>query len=227
MITVLDETITKQIHKTNILIVSYPRSGFHLLQTILSTYFLIQECACEKKLNVNISKIIKKDIAFHRSHDMNSKLNKLEFNKIVILYRKDVVKQLDAFFRYQFRIFDNEVRITDLIKHSKCDELNIAYSEKLDFFRRVFKEYTQWVEKWINTPTPNSIIIEYDTFMKNPHETLNMLQYHLLNSVDTALSSKIVEEVKIEYKHSITPEKYTELKTILDSFKGTIDTKDK
>lgn len=202
-------------HKTNILIVSFPRSGFHLFRTIFQSYFSIKECACQKNRDVKIKTCVKEDVAFHRAHDMTIDLDKTQFNKTIILYRKDVVEQLDAFFRYQFREFDTSKEITDLNDHIKCDIVPIPYSEKLDFFRRILKQYAQWIKKWVKTPTPDSIIIEYSDFMKNPQETLDKVQEHMLGNIDSDLSSKIVQEMKIEYKHSMNAKKYKELTNLL------------
>jgi len=212
--------ITGQPHKTNILIVSFPRSGFNLLQTIFKSYFSIKQCACQKNPDVKVSRCVKEDIASHRAHDMNLDLDKTKFNKTVILYRKDVVEQLDAFFRYQFRNFELDEKIQNYaIQHSTCHEVNIPYSEKPDFLTTVLKQYKDWVQKWVTTPSPNSIIIEYSDFMKNPQETLDKIQEHLLQTKDSELSAKIVEEMKIEYKHSMTTEKYKELANLLLSLK--------
>lgn len=211
----LQGIITGQPHKSNILIVSFPRSGFNLIKMIFEC-LNIKECACQKNCDVKIIRCIKEDIAAHRAHDINLGINKAQFNKTIILYRKDVVEQLDAFFRFQFRTFDLDMTIDDKVtQHSRCDELNIPYSEKSDFFKTVLKQYKEWVQKWIIEPTPNSIIIEYSEFMKNPQETLDKLQEHLLESKDSELSAKIVEELKIEYKHSMTFEKYKELADLL------------
>jgi hypothetical protein len=209
--------ITGQPHKSNILIVSFPRSGFNLLTIVFESYFSIKECyVCQKNPDVKINEIIEEDIAFHRAHDMNLDLDKTKFNKTVIVYRKDVVEQLDAFFRYQFRSFEND-ELNGLVEHSKCKELDIHYSEKTDFLKTVLKEYKGWIEKWINQPTPNSIIIDYSDFMKNPQETLDKLQEHVLTTKNSELSSKIVEEMKIEYKNSLRYEKYKELANLLIS----------
>jgi len=208
--------ITGQPHKTNILINSFPRSGFHLLQNIFESYFSIKECACQKNPDDKITACVKEDIAFHRAYDMNFKLNKEQFNKIIILYRKDVVEQLDAFFRYQFRTFDFGMTFDDnSIDHTKCHELNVPYSRKIEFFKIVLNQYKCWVKKWITEPTANSIIIEYSDFMKNPQETLDRIQEHILKSKDSKLSAKIVKEIKIEYKHSLSLEKYKELSNLL------------
>jgi hypothetical protein len=51
--------------------------------------------------------------------------------------------------------------------------------------------------------------------MKNPQITLDKIQEHLLQTKDSELSAKIVEEMKIEYKHSLTHEKYKELANLL------------
>jgi hypothetical protein len=211
-----EKILNDNLHKTNILVVSFPRSGFHLLQTIFNNYFNIKECDCQRNPDVKVEGFINSEIAAHRSHDMNLELNKAQFNKIIILYRKDVVEQLDAFFRYQFRTFDVDGISDDMaFRHTQCDELAISYSSKLDFFRIVLKQYKDWVQKWINEPTPNSIIIEYSYFIKNPQKTLDRIQEHLLETKDSELSAKIVEEMKIEYKHSITLEKYQKLANIL------------
>jgi hypothetical protein len=209
--------ITGQPHKSNILIVSFPRSGFNLLTIVFESYFSIKECyVCQKNPDVKINEIIEEDIAFHRAYDMNFKLNKEQFNKIIILYRKDVVEQLDAFFRYQFRTFDFGMTFDDnSIDHTKCHELNVPYSRKIEFFKIVLNQYKCWVKKWITEPTANSIIIEYSDFMKNPQETLDRIQEHILKSKDSKLSAKIVKEIKIEYKHSLSLEKYKELSNLL------------
>jgi hypothetical protein len=210
--------ITGQPHKSNIGIISFPRSGFHLLQTIFESYFSIKECACQKNPDVKTNEIIEEDIAFHRAHDMDLKLNKIQFNKIIILYRKDIIEQLDSFFRFQFKnLVIDKNNYNDLSVHSSCHELDIPYSSKLDFFRIVLKEYKDWVQKWINEPTQNSIIVEYSDFMKNPQETLDKLQEHVLTTKNSELSSKIVEEMKLEYNHSLTHEKYKELANLLIS----------
>jgi hypothetical protein len=208
--------ITGQPHKSNILIVSFPRSGFHLLQTIFESYFSLKECSCQNNLDVKITACVKEDIAFHRADDMNLKLDKKQFNKIIILYRKDVVEQLDAFFRYQFRTYDFAMTFDDnSIDHTKCHQLNVAYTDKIEFFKTVLTQYKCWVNKWITEPTPNSIIIEYSDFMNNPQKTLDRIQEHILESKDSDLSAKIIEEMKIEYKHSLSLEKYKELSNLL------------
>ena len=53
--------------------------------------------------------------------------------------------------------------------------------------------------------------------MKNPQETLDKVQEHVLTTKNSELSSKIVEEMKIEYKNSLSTEKYKELANLLIS----------
>jgi len=210
--------ISGQIHETNLLVVSFPRSGFHLLQTIFESYFSIYECACQKNVDVSIKTIVTGENAFHRAHDLDLKLNKKQFNKTVILYRKDIIESLDACFRYEFRTFDKEPGIDDRkIKHLSCGEVTIPYSEQHEFFKTVGKWYNDWVKKWVTEPTPNSILIEYSEFMKNPQITLDKLQEFLLQTKNSELSTKIVQELKIEFKHSMTSQKYKELCDVLFS----------
>jgi hypothetical protein len=213
----VQKIITGHPHKTNIGIVAFPRSGLHLLKTIFQSYFSIKECGCHKNPLVKDITSVKEDIALHTSHDMDLTLEKQRFNKTIILYRKDTIESLDAFFRYQFRTFDIEQKLDGLSKHSSCHELDIPYSQKSDFFRMVLKHYNRWIQKWVTNETPNSILIEYSEFMKNPQETLDKLQDYLLQPKDSDLSAKIVEEIKIEYKHSLSVDKYKELANVLTS----------
>jgi hypothetical protein len=81
----------------------------------------------------------------------------------------------------------------------------------------VLKHYNRWIQKWVTNETPNSILIEYSEFMKNPQETLDKLQDYLLQPKDSDFSAKIIEEMKIEYKHSLSIEKYIELANVLTS----------
>jgi hypothetical protein len=133
------------------------------------------------------------------------------------MYRKDIVEQLDAFFRYQFRnCIEHEKLIPDIAqRQTMCEELDIPYSDKKLFFTRVLEQYVKWIKKWVNTPTPNSIVIEYSDFMINPQKNLDKLQEHLLGTIDSDLSTKIVKEMNIEYKHSLSPKKYKELANLL------------
>jgi hypothetical protein len=203
-----------------LLIVSFPRSGFNLLANILYDYFSINLCACHIDLGDKNIHVVNEDIVGHRTHDVDLKTKKSDFNKFIILYRKDIVEQLDACFRFQYKTVDLEKNAgNSAFQHSFCDELDISYSSKLGFLRGVIHEYNGWVQKWINEPTPNSIIIEYSYFMKNPQKTLDRIQEHLLETKDSELSAKIVEEMKIEYKHSLTPKKYQELANLLAQLK--------
>jgi hypothetical protein len=197
-------------HKTDILIVSFPRSGFNILSNIIANYYSVPYCACRRDIDDAYFAYSENDIAFHRSHDMLLKINKGSYNKFVILYRKDVIEQLDAFFRYQFRKNDYGNK-----HETGCEELDIPYSDKKPFFTHVLGQYVKWIKKWVNTPTPNSIVIEYSDLMINPQKNLDKLQEHLLGTIDSDLSAKIVKEMNIEYKHSLSPKKYKELSNVL------------
>jgi hypothetical protein len=211
-----DRNYNEQKHETNLLVVSFPRSGFHLLQTIFESYFSIYECACQKNVDVCVQTIVTEGKAFHRAHDMDLTINKKQFNKTIIVYRKYILESLDACFRYKFRSFDRDGRTDDRkFRHSSCDEVAIPYSQKLEFFKTILKHYKDWVQKWINEPTPNSIIIEYSEFMRNPEITLDKLQEFLLQTKNSELSAKIVEEMKIEYRHCMSTQKREELYHLL------------
>jgi hypothetical protein len=143
---------------------------------------------------------------------MGKQICKAVANKIIILYRKDPVSQIDAYLRFDNARVPNNQQIDLLTYHSGFDGKSLSYSDNIDRIQRMFKYYLKWKKKWVDTPTPNSILIEYDSFMMSPKETIDKISAFLGIPAD---SSKIVEDLKIEYKHTITPEKYKQLKDIL------------
>jgi len=154
-----------------------------------------------------------KDIALHRTHDFPEEaIRKNVANKTIILYRKDPVSQLDAYLRYMMGKDWNSPQTNCLNYHSGFHGKSLSYSDNVGLIQAMFQYYINWKKKWVDTPTPNSILVEYDSFMRSPKETIEQISIFLGIPVN---SSKVVDDLKIEYKHTISSEKYNELKEIL------------
>ena len=196
-----------------ILIACFPRSGYNLLHNIMHVYFGMSFCNCN-----NENSILPYDIqTFHKEHDMKLDKNNSGYNKTIILYRKDHVEQLDAYFRYWFRVDKKEFRTLE--DHSKCKDDLTPYATKEGWLSSIYKVYLQWLDKWVNTPIENSIVIEYNDFMSNPEKVLTELHFFLKSkNPHDSLIHEIINNLQIEYKNTISTERYNELSELIKNF---------
>jgi hypothetical protein len=103
--------------------------------------------------------------------------------------------------------------------HSKCKDDFTPYVTKEGWLSSIYKVYLQWLDKWINTPIENSLVIEYNDFMRNPERVLNELHFFLKgkNSNDSVIH-EIINNLKIEYKNIISTDRYNELSELIKNF---------
>jgi hypothetical protein len=92
----------------------------------------------------------------------------------------------------------------------------VPYETHKGWLYSVYNIYLKWVDKWINTPVENSIIIEYNDFMSNPEKVLTELFTFLKNNKPLdSLISLVINDLNIEYKNTITVERYNELSNLI------------
>jgi hypothetical protein len=201
-------------------IVSYPRAGFHLVDAILTNYFGYATghtnigCCKTGSCHTPVSDI---PLRIHRSHDFNGETNPDSFSKIIILYRSNVVEQIDAYVRYarlEAEKCNKEKRLS-LEEHTTFHATDAPYN--IDEVRWMHQFYTTFVNKWVKTPPPNSIVIDYTDLITNPVPTISTIQQFITGTNDSALSERIARELRIERKNEISDTRYQALKTIIDS----------
>lgn len=193
-----------------ILIACFPRSGYNLLHNILDLYFGLSFCNCNTK-----NTVLPYDLqTFHKEHDMQLDIDSTKYDKTIILYRKDHIEQIDAYFRYWFNA--DRTNFITLDDHSKCNDAMIPYETHKGWLYSVYHIYLKWVDKWVNTPVENSILIEYNDFMGNPEKVLTELFTFLKNNKPLdSLISLVINDLNIEYKNTITVERYNELSNLI------------
>ncbi len=153
-------------HKIHI--VSFPRSGQHLLERILLnifTYYNIDFSYCEF-YNVCSTIDCKNKCIFQKNHDFDLDFIQQNEKKYIILYRKDIIYQLESWFRLKF--FGKEVY------HKQVHYNNIdLYTGLVSFIKSKMNYYDGFVNKWVkNNLTDNKIIIDYDNFILNQKENI-------------------------------------------------------
>lgn len=151
------------------ILVSFPRSGQHLVEKILKfcykehnvefTYCEFYNCCnslpCEK------GKEISKNHDFNLDLEMNSDI------KYVCLYREDIILQLEAYYRFC----------------TGRDKLKYKYKDLLDFIKNNTNYYNDFKNKWTNNKSKNIIKVEYYELLKNPEKMSKKIFKHFLPDV--------------------------------------------
>lgn len=164
---------------TTINVISFPRSGQHLLQSILKyvfenhhlTYSFCEFYGCCATVPCKQNKIIQK------CHDINNSYEILPNTKYVVLYRDDAIMQLESWYRFK-------------IKKSNKD---YNYDEMLNFIKKKLTYYKNFKNKWVNSSNNNILKIEYYYFVNNPVICINKIMTHVRPS--TVLSQAILNKI--------------------------------
>lgn len=157
-------------------IISYPRSGSHLITSIVSTmyfytlgYFSYCEFyTCCKQVPCKLNSVLCKN------HDFELNLDQNKYQKILVLYRKDPIASIDAYIRYELELND-----------SATDEQ--AYSKKNILDK--FNYYNKFVEKWIFNENENILKIPYEDILSNTFETVEKLRIFTLEKLTPQMQS--------------------------------------
>lgn len=158
----------KSIHqnKQNLYIVSFPRSGQHMTECILSTllpkhnihysycpyYHCCNKIPCEKGFNIQ------------KHHDVDNTLDILDSNKYLVLYRDDLILNIESYYRH--------------IINYELNPDKYSYDDLIDFFRNKIEYYKNFKNKWVNVNKTNVLQIEYYDYIKNPKKNILSILMH-------------------------------------------------
>lgn len=184
-------------------IISFPRSGQHLLSNMIEyisinhnlpyQYCEFYNCCrtvpCAKKSN------------FMKNHDFDNDYTILPKEKYIVLFRKDIVLQLEAFYRFHIKANSLPYNINDLKSFCKS---NIDY-------------YKKFIQKWLNNDNENILKIEYYDLVENPKDYMRKIINYLYPDIELKeiVLENMVNQLKIEVKHTLDPTIYKEILKIL------------
>lgn len=169
-------------------IISFPRSGQHLTESILRKILSahnIEFSYCEFYTCCKSTPCAKGKI-FQKNHDFSGKLEIKCDQKYIVLYRADPILQLEAYYRYS------------------CLE---AYSkeELLKFYNNKIKYYTTFKNKWTSTKYENVLPIEYYDLCNNTYDiVIKILNFYYphIQFDESLIKSLISEKFEIYNKGS-------------------------
>ena len=196
-------------------IISFPRSGQHLMQRLLNhiyKYFGKEFSYCEYYNCCNKIPCEKKCF-FQKNHDFEMNLNLNVDEKFIILYRKDKIYQLESFFRLHFFGVD---KFNATINY---EDENI-FNKLIIYIKNNSKYYDDFINKYVKSNKyKQSLMIEYDDFLSNYKDYIKkiILFLNLTNSenIDVTIENIVNTFEKIEYKNSLDNEVYKKINKIL------------
>jgi hypothetical protein len=158
-------------------IISFPRSGQNLTESVLSHLsnkynFEFNYCDYYNKCN-NIPCSCGSN--FQKNHDfyLNPLSNQFnldfieisENDKYLVLYREDMILQLESYYRYYLKFKNKEYN----------------FEELLNFIKNNIDYYKNFVNKWVKSGKENIIVIEYYDLVNNCDESFSKIVNHFFN----------------------------------------------
>ncbi len=186
--------------KTKYNIISFPRSGQHLACRILK-YFCQKNkiefsyCGFYDHCRRNPCKTGK---IFQKNHDFNLQLPINNEIKYLVLYRSDVVEQLDAWFRFELK-----TKRGNSFDYKNGDKKlafkNFIYQKRKFLANKTRIEYySDFLKKWVFCNKKNILKIEYNKFLKNSSVFISVFN-HFFPEISNDINEKILKEFcKIE-----------------------------
>lgn len=196
------------------IIVSFPRSGQNLLNSIFETlceshdidYSYCGYYDCCNSIPCKFEKMVSKNHDF----DLNLKINK--DIKYISLYREDPIINLEAYYRFGLKHSGKEYKYEDLIL----------------FINQSYKYYNNFINKWVLNKHDNILKVEYYELVNNPVDVSKKCFSHFFPNFEIKqhlfdeLSNKEINVVgcgilsEIKPLHQLSDDLYNRLKSDLN-----------
>lgn len=194
-------------------IISFPRSGQHLLQSIIKYvclqhnlyYKFCEYYKCCKSIPC------KYNSNYLKNHDFYNKLSILDNTKYIVLYRKDKILQLESWYRLNIKMRKKKYKFKKLIS----------------FIKRKTSYYNTFINKWVNNTNESILKVEYYDLVNNPVYIIKKLLNHIYPNV--TFNQNIINNIastdfsvshpskndslvsKIAVQHKLDPELYSKI----------------
>lgn len=148
--------------------ISFPRSGHNWLTSILNVYFSNRFNYCEMYLNPELMIDVCENTNYQKCHDF--KLNEPIINNIkYVIQIRNFEDVCLSYYRTQKlnvkTIWDSKSGIQLKVEQPHVD---INSAEYIIYKNSIRDYYDQFINKWILSDVPNSIVINYENLLINP-----------------------------------------------------------
>lgn len=181
-------------------IISYPRSGHHLVERFIEFY-------CKHK-NINYSyceyyKCCRKNPCiynklFQKNHDFGLMLSIEDKYKYLVLYRDNFLEQMESYYRYHKYDSKNIVYPNSIFYN--IDERTDLYN----FIRSHRDSYFNFLNKWVLNTNTNILKISYDNVILNNYELKKILLFFFDDDNTESIINKFISIEPIHKQHTIS-----------------------
>lgn len=203
------------------IIVSFPRSGQHLVESIF--IYLTEKHEVEWSYcnfyNCCNSIPCKEGSFVSKNHDFDIKLPIDDNSKYIAIYRKDMIIQLESYYRYSIHY----------------EKKKYKYEDLLEFIINNREYYKEFVKKWIKNKNKNILKVEYYELINNSEKISKKIFKHFypkvkikneiftnINEIEFSVFSPIKQGNvgnKIKELHKLDGELYEKIKSDLKKLK--------
>lgn len=190
-------------------IISLPRSGQHLTERFLKFYYEytkknIDFTYCEFYNCCNTTPCAK-GYSIQKNHDFNLNLKINNQNKYLVLYRENIIDQLESYFRFQKHYESKSLSSNGKDLRIAGSTFEIIYSKEdkqqlLNFFKTKAPYYCAFIKKWVFNNNKNIYKISYEMILSNPKIMNNIINFFYQDNIDIIEDFQKIE--KIEKKHN-------------------------
>lgn len=170
-------------------LISWPRSGRGAFVKLLKGYF-----APELVLKYS-PQAMNSDALVVFEHDVALELEVSDQNQYIVLVREP----LNALMSWLW--FE-----VDFAEKHKAPP--VSWEE---WAPRQFELFSAWFKKWLISPVPNRLILDYESLIENPELCLKMAVKHIAGEVRDGRVSDAVREFPIERRHLLVTDRRFEV----------------
>lgn len=183
-------------------IISFPRSGQHLIQRTLSKYHKFKNIPftyCGFYDCCNTVPCLYNSF-YQKNHDFNGKLFINPEWKYIYLYRKNKLENIEAYFRWKFK--------------EKTYENEETYNKLLNFCKKHITYYNKLHDKYVLTKYDNILPIEFNSLLLNPEFYIKKILYFFNYNTSSIEISNFLKNnnEKIKKKNILNTKIYERLK---------------
>jgi hypothetical protein len=150
-----------------IIFVSFPRSGQHLLERLTS--FFSRKLGYEFSYcpSYSFCKNCSPDCSIKKDHDLDLETDKSTEKRFLVLFRSNMIEQLEAWHRMIQNPNSNERYNNFQLDYNKKTDLK----KMLNFASSRIDYYNGFIKKWVLNVDNNIYKLDYDSFI-NDHELI-------------------------------------------------------
>ena len=157
---------------------------------------------------------------FQKNHDFNGRLNITNKSKYLVLYRRDLILQLEAHFRFENKWYRGPKQKGSKYGQPPNYNNNTDLERLISFIKSRRCGYQTFIDKWVTPKMENCLPLEYYDIVKDPENSAIKI-FNFFNEDANIKDKDIIEsvkqrETKIQLQNTLDENLYNKIKNKLE-----------